>query len=785
MQSAPIRNALRPGFAASFTARLLAGCMIAALLAMPRPALALPQGGVIVAGTAAITATPSAMTITQSSQNAVINWQGFGIAASESVIFAQPNSQSVTLNRVLGQDPTAIMGQMSANGRVFIVNPNGILFGKGAQVNVGGLVASTLDIGDSDFMAGKMRFSGSGGTVLNEGSITSDGGFVVLMGAQVSNQGTIQARLGTVALAAGEAVTLDFSGDGLLNVAIDRGTAAALVENGGMIGAAGGRVLMTANAAGQFLKSAVNNTGVVTAQTVGTRGGVIMLLADLEGGTLNLSGTIDASAPGGGNGGFIETSAANVMIAESARVTTLAPDGTTGTWLIDPEDFTIQAGKNISGAALSALLVTNSIVISTRPGNDATIAGTPPVTNLFTSATGNGDIHVNEAISWTATPSTTTLRLEAVRDINVNAAITATNGNVVLCCGRDANIAAAITTTNGSILVNAGRNVTIQSVAALTVTDGNMALCAGHDLVLNGAVVLTRGSTIPAQSLGLNPGMTLIAGFDGSGPGIGGGTLVFGATAPPIVVTGPNAPVAIRYNPVSYATPTIFSPRFTLSGGAVVDARMSVFPKAEKVADGSTAITLNGFKTTTISGEPTGVVLVAGPGATAAFDSTVPGSNIGATYTGYALAGANAGQYALATSCCGEGARTTGTISAATPTPTPTPTPAPTPTPTPAPTPTPTPAPTPTPTPTPTLAPTPTPTPTPLPLSPISTTPVPAIVVAASIPGLQLAVFNGGVRMPAVLVPPIPMAQPVVVTPPMAPVVPPPPLPLRPKRSRH
>ncbi len=146
--------------------------------------------------------------MTQSSQNAVINWQGFGIGASESVTFAQPNSQSVTLNRVLGQDPTAIMGQISANGRVYIVNPNGIMFGRGAQVNVGGLVASTLGISDSDLMAGNARFSGSGGRVLNEGTITSDGGFVVLMGAHASNQGTIQARLGMVALAAGEAVTL-------------------------------------------------------------------------------------------------------------------------------------------------------------------------------------------------------------------------------------------------------------------------------------------------------------------------------------------------------------------------------------------------------------------------------------------------------------------------------------------------------------------------------------------------------------------------------------------------
>jgi filamentous hemagglutinin family protein len=809
--------------------RLLASCLTAAALSAPGGALALPTGGVVVAGTVSITAAPSTLTVAQSSQNAVINWQSFGIGASESVAFAQPNSQAVILNRVLGQDPSAIMGHMTANGRVFVVNPNGILIGRGAEVNVGGLVASTLGISDSDFMAGKLHFSGSGSTVRNEGTISSPGGFVALLGKHVSNVGAIQARLGTVALAAAEAVTLDFSGDGLLNVAIDRGSAQALIENGGLIEANGGTVLMTARAAGQLVKTAVNNAGIITAQTVGSRGGVIMLLAAMDGGTVSAGGTLDASAPAGGNGGFIETSAANVQVAETARITTLAPTGVTGTWLIDPQDFTIQAGKNISGAALSALLVTNSIVISTLPGNDATVAGTPPVTSLFTAAPGNGDINVNEAVAWTATPSTTTLRLNAVRDINVNAAITATNGNVVLCCGRDANVAAAITTTNGSIIVNAGHNVTIQQVAAITTTDGNLALCAGHDLVLNGAVVLTRGSSIPAQSLGLNSGMTLIAGYDGTGPGPAGGTVVFGASVPPIVVTGPNALIAIRYNPGSYAAPTDFSARFTLSGGATIDARMLVFPKAQKLADGTTGVILSGFNTTAASGVLTDVGLVAGPTATANFDSAVPGTAIGVTYSGYTLDGAGATKYALAASCCVTGLRTLGTITALAPTPTPTPTPAPTPaptptptpaptptptptptpaptptpTPTPAPTPTPTPTPAPTPTPTPTPAPTPTPTPTPTPvptpapapvptpISPISTIPVPVIVAGPAIAGVELAVSYPGVRMPAVVapaapIPPAPAAVPVQVVTPSPPPAPPViPLVLPRKQSRH
>ena len=744
---------------------LLAGTMAAALLSLPGAALALPGGGVVVAGSATISAASAALTVNQLSQNAVVNWQSFSIGTGESVTFAQPNAQSVTLNRVLGQDPSAIMGKLSANGRVFIVNPNGIIFGRGAQVNVGGLVASALGISDGDFMANRFRFNGTGGSVRNDGTITADGGVVALMGSQVSNQGTIQAQLGTVALVGGEAVTLDFTGDGLLNVAVERGAMQAIVENGGLIAANGGRVLLTAQAAGQMLKTAVNNTGVIVAQTVANRGGVIMLLGDMDSGTMNINGSLDAAAPDGGNGGFIETSAATVNIADTARITTLAPGGTTGTWLIDPQDFTIQAGTNISGAALSALLVTNSIVISTLPGNDATVAGTPPVTNLFTSATGNGDIFVNEAIAWTATPSTTTLRLNAVRDININAAITATNGNVVLCCGRDVNVAAAMTTTNGSISINGGRNVTIQTAAALTVTDGNMALCAGHDLIIQGALVLTRGTTIPAQALGLGAGMTLIAGFDGTGPGAAGGTVIFGASAPPIVVTGPAALVTINYNPVSYAAPINFAPRFTLSGGTIIDARMLVFPKAEKVADGTTAVVLSGFNSKAGSGLPTNVTLVAGPNARAAFDSALPGEGGGVSFSGYTLGGPDAARYALASSCCEAGQRTTGTV-----TPTPTPPPPPTPTPTPAPTPTPTPI------------------STRVPVSPISTTPIAAIVTGMPIAGVQFAVFGGGVRMPAAPVAAVPAPIVEVAPAPAAPQVPaaPPPLPqLPPRVSRH
>lgn len=610
-----------------FALRALPACL---LLAFGISAHALPQGGVVAAGSASIASGAASTTITQSSQSAVINWQSFGIGAGQSVQFVQPGTGSVALNRVLGADPSSIMGSLSSNGKVFLLNPNGILFGSGASVNVGGLVASTLGISDANFMAGQYALSNpGGGAVVNQGTITAaDGGYVALLGRNVSNQGVISARLGTVVLAAGSAITLDVAGDGLLNVSVAQGSVNALIENGGMISAAGGSVLLTAQGAGHLLQTVVNNTGVIQAQTIASRNGKIMLLGDMETGTLNVAGTLDASAPNGGNGGFIETSAARVNVLDGARVTTAAAAGLTGHWLIDPQDFIIGVGGNISGATLSAQLVTNNITIVNAP------------------SAGNGDIFVNDAVSWTAAGAPTTLTLNGARDVNINAAVTAVDANFSVCCGRDINVNAAVTATRGSVLLGAGRN--LNQNAAITVTDGNLAMCAANDVSINSAITLTRGSSDPTRSLGLAPGLTLRADSDGTGPGRIGGTVVINPLAPMVTVTGPNAPVDIFYNPVSYTVPTDYSPRFTLTGGATLTQHMLVFPEASKSYDGTASAVLTGLK-----GNPAGVTLIADPGSTATFDSMDPGTGKTVSFTGYRLGGPNAAQYALASSCCG------------------------------------------------------------------------------------------------------------------------------------
>lgn len=306
-----LQHARKTALAGSTAMRLLALCGVVGAFgtATAAGAQVLPTGGSVSAGAATISSGGSTLTVNQASQNAAINWQTFNIGADQSVVFAQPNAGAVALNRVVGADPSAILGRLTANGQVFLVNPNGVLFGQGSQVSVGGLVASTLDIADADFMAGRYGFSGAGGAVLNQGAITADGGYVALLGGQVSNEGVIQAKLGTVALAAGEAMTLDLAGEGLLNITIDRGAVEALTANGGLLNADGGRVLMSARTAGDLIRTVVNNTGVVEARTLQNRNGVISLSGDVAAGDVTVGGVLDVSgsAPGQTGGAVVVT----------------------------------------------------------------------------------------------------------------------------------------------------------------------------------------------------------------------------------------------------------------------------------------------------------------------------------------------------------------------------------------------------------------------------------------------------------------------------------------------
>jgi len=170
-----------------------------AFIMLPAKGFSLPEGGTVVDGSATITQ-PDAQTmnINQSSDRAIIEYNSFSIGEPETVQFFQPNSGSIALNRVIGVDPSSILGKLLANGRIFLINPNGIIFGAGSKVDTAGMVASTLDIVNSDFLAGRYIFFGPGGSVVNHGLISAPGGYVSLLGSTIENNGIIEADLGSV-----------------------------------------------------------------------------------------------------------------------------------------------------------------------------------------------------------------------------------------------------------------------------------------------------------------------------------------------------------------------------------------------------------------------------------------------------------------------------------------------------------------------------------------------------------------------------------------------------------
>ena len=390
----------------TFAGKLRALC--AALLALTCPfALAAPTGGAVSAGQAAIHQAGNITDIQQSSQNAAINWQNFSIGAHETVNFHQPNAQSLTLNRVIGNERSIIDGAMNANGKVFISNPNGMLIGRDAQINVGSLVATTAQISNDDFMNGRYQFTNAKGEIENLGNITvPQGGVVALIAPIVKHSGTITAPKAHTLLASADSFSITLPDNANFAYTLDKGTLQGLVDNGGAILADGGRVVLTAKGVDSVKKSLIKHTGVIEANTVQNNKGVIELLGDLDNSALNVSGSLKAEAKGADKGGFVETSASQVKIHDSAVVSTKSEQGQTGTWLIDPTDFTIYAGTGDK--------IDTGMGADTLSGN---LGNTDITIQTVNTGSEQGDINVNAPISW----SRNKLTLSAHNDIHINA----------------------------------------------------------------------------------------------------------------------------------------------------------------------------------------------------------------------------------------------------------------------------------------------------------------------------------------------------------------------------
>jgi filamentous hemagglutinin family protein len=444
-----------------------------------------PTNPVVVHGTASFQQAGNILNVTNS-HNAIINWGSFSIGVNELTRFIQPSALSAVLNRVTGGDPSAILGALQSNGRVFLLNPNGIVFGAGAQIDVAGLVASTLNLSNTDFLAGRMNFTGGAqaGSLVNQGAINATGGAVYLVGSAVTNQGLITNPGGEIVLAAGNSVELVSPGTPNLRVEIQAdnhearnlgslvaeagriGIYAGLIRQGGAINAdsavaEGGRILLRSTR-----RTDLDVSSVISAR--GTDGGRIEVLSDLATGQTNTAGILDASASGAaGRGGFVETSAAAINIGDSTRVNTMG-SAAPGLWVIDPLNFWIVPGS----AALSPSGVGASTLV-------ANLATTP--IDIYTAAYGGqeGNILVNAPVSWS---SANGLSLYAHNDIQVAQPVAnAGTGLVYMMAGWNGSVGGAFpvfgtgnisisapVSSNGSIFLFAGNTISQTSSGMLT-----------------------------------------------------------------------------------------------------------------------------------------------------------------------------------------------------------------------------------------------------------------------------------------------------------------------------
>lgn len=453
-------------------------------------AYALPEGGQVDAGQAAITTAGSTMTIAQQTAQAIINWQNFGIGRGEAVHINQPNSQSMLLNRVVGSNPSEIFGQLTANGQVILVNPNGVFFRPGSSVDVGGLTASTLNIANEDFLKGQLRFAGdSQNPVINAGNIIAQNGYVNLLAKEVVNEGIIAAQTGSVNLAAGSGMSLDYNGDGKMTVAVTDGAYQSAVANKKLIQADGGLVVMTASGKDALMDSAVNNSGMIQANTLGETTGQISLTGDniattgtisADGGSNGHGGTIkiianhktavdgQLSAQGGhlaGDGGFIETSGDIVRIGDHSSIQANAPQGKAGQWLIDPVDITI-SDDGLDEDELGTDIRTTFITDTLGKGTSVTL-------DTHRHGYDEGSINVNGEINVQTNHNSPTLTLKANEAININKNITFTGEkapNLTLEtteAGSSINNGANINIGNGTLNITTGQNGELNNTGSI------------------------------------------------------------------------------------------------------------------------------------------------------------------------------------------------------------------------------------------------------------------------------------------------------------------------------
>lgn len=489
---------------------------------------AMPEGGVIRSGAGDVTQNGKEMTIRQDSGRLAMDWTNFNVGKDETVRFQQPGKDALALNRVTGNQQSVIDGSLLSNGHVLLVNPNGVVIGKNASIDVGGLVASTAHVKDN-FMkefgnsTGSFTLGGvSDGKIINEGTINAEGGLVALHAAKVENSGTIKSNGGSVLMAAADTLTLTPDTDGKLNFTVDGKVAEASALNKGAITADGGTIVMTADSASDVMSTVVNNEGTLQARTLRKNEKGQILLEGNDKGQVEVSGTFDASGEGVGqdagnikvigqktivhdgtnllakgdvNGGKIETSGDVLDLGDNLNIDAKGVNGKAGEWLLDPLDVIIADGDPTTTYGSTKYDIKKYETDGSLPSN-TTIGYYDPVSKetADASATSTG-------ITWIKTKTIKDL-LDNETDVTIQAA--ATNGVANITVNSPITKESG---TDATLTMDAMRNITINK--DITSKSGKLNVFLNSDTNGNkvGAVIInanidTNGGNFTSTSGG-------------------------------------------------------------------------------------------------------------------------------------------------------------------------------------------------------------------------------------------------------------------------------------------
>jgi filamentous hemagglutinin family protein len=630
---------------------------------------ALPEGEKVAAGRADFQRKNSHSLAIKTSEKAIINYHQFHIGEKEYVEFIQPSAKSLVLNRIKGQDPSKILGHLKANGRVFLVNPNGIYFGPNASVNTGSFLASTLNIRDEDFLNDKFEFYLEPGTehasIVNEGVLAANPeGFIALFAPSIEQRGSILAKAGKVALAAGEKVVLDFSGDGRIQFSVDGELKKALIENAGAIDAVGGTVSISLKTARDAIKMVVNSDGITPANAMEEVNGIVRLVhhskivADSiaidggEGSSIDVRGTIDArNLEPGGTGGTVHVLGENVQLL-GAHI--LASGDVAGGTVLVGGDY--QGHGSVRNAQNAVMDQTSMIQADAyRAGDGGKVIVWSDSTTLFDGTiyarggleSGNGGFvetsgkidlgvqtgHVDTSApqgkfgDWLLDPASITIATGGGSTIAQCSApncatpgnstispatIAAATSNVALCAQNAAG--SSITVTNAVTMTNSGisLSLTAGSTNVGTINLNNSLTTRGGAISLTGVVTLGAGVTLDTTN----------AGGTAAGANITFSNTVNGANT--LTCTGGTGGV-VTFTGAVGGTTALAS--LTATGATITQSSTAKTTGALSYT-GSTAINVSGNVTT--SG---GVITMTGP-VTAAGTPTFDSTNAGGTAAG-------------------------------------------------------------------------------------------------------------------------------------------------------